>query len=132
MPQFDIITFFTQIFWLTIIFFGFYFVTLQSFIPKIAAVIKARKKKLAHGAGGVSSLNEEQVSIETIRNNSLEFCADSSKAGVTFMVTSANNWLLTSILGFNNTKMNASQSSYVKTFGSFFSTSYISIPKDTK
>jgi len=129
MPQFDIITFFTQIFWLTIIFFGFYFVTLQSFIPKIAAVIKARKKKLTHGAGGVSSLNEEQISVETTRNNSLEFCADTSKASVNFMINTANTWLLTSILGFNNTKMVTSQSSYVKTFGHFFSSSHLNFNK---
>ena len=125
MPQFDIITFFTQIFWLTIIFFGFYFVTLQSFIPKIAAVIKARKKKLTHGAGGVSSLNEEQASVESSRNVSLESCADTSKVGINRMINNANEWLLMSLLDFNNTKMSSSQSSYVKTFGNFFSAIYL-------
>ena len=125
MPQFDIITFFTQIFWLTLIFFGFYFVTLQSFIPKIAAVLKARRKKLAHGTGGVSSLNEEQSSTEFTRNSSLELCADTSKADVSFMLSSANSWLLTSVLGFNNTKMLLSQTSYVRSFGSFFSTTHL-------
>ncbi len=129
LSQFDIITFFTQIFWLTLIFFGFYFVTLQSFIPKIAAVIKARKKKLIHGAGGVSSLNEEQAFVESTRNNSLETCADTSNAGVSFLITTANLWLLTSISGFNNTKMVVSQSSYIKSFGSFFSTSYLNFNK---
>jgi len=90
MPQYNIITFFTQIFWLTIIFFGFYFITLQFFMPKIAAVIKARKKKLSHGTGGVFILNEEQASVEFSRNSSLETCADTSKVSVSFIIASAD------------------------------------------
>lgn len=72
MPQFDKITFFTQIFWLTIIFFGFYFLTLRIFIPEIAAVLKTRKKKLAVGTGGVAHFSEELAKVEGLTNSILQ------------------------------------------------------------
>ena len=117
MPQFDIITFFTQIFWLTIIFFGFYFVSLDSLLPRIAAVLKSRRKKLAQGSLGVSNLTEEQGSVKSLRDLSVESSANNSKASVSFMIASGNKWLLSSILGFNNSKMEAYQNFYVKLFG---------------
>jgi hypothetical protein len=46
MPQFDKITFFNQIFWLILIFSGFYFILLKNFLPKIGSVLKARNKKI--------------------------------------------------------------------------------------
>ena len=54
MPQFDIITFFTQIFWLTIIFFGFYFVSLDSLLPRTQHARHAKQqqettRKMQHG-----------------------------------------------------------------------------------
>ena len=45
MPQFDKITFFNQIFYFTIIFFSFYLLVLKILLPKIAFILKARKKK---------------------------------------------------------------------------------------
>jgi hypothetical protein len=46
MPQFDKLTFFNQIFWVVFIFFGFYFVLLRFFLPKLSSVLKIRQKKL--------------------------------------------------------------------------------------
>jgi hypothetical protein len=46
MPQFDIITFFNQLFYFTIVFFCFYFFILGTVIPKISIVLKIRNKKL--------------------------------------------------------------------------------------
>jgi hypothetical protein len=44
MPQFDTVTFFNQIIWFLILFFSFYFILLKNYLPKIATVLKARKK----------------------------------------------------------------------------------------
>jgi len=87
MPQFDKITFFTQIFWLTIIFFGFYFFILKVFLPKIATVLKTRKKKYLIGSSGLLSLNKEQASIESSRNLLLQEFSENNKNQISSIVT---------------------------------------------
>jgi len=86
MPQFDKITFFTQIFWLTIIFFSFYFFTLKVFLPKIATVLKTRKKKILIGSSGLLNLNKEQVSVESSRNNLLQEFSENNKNKISALV----------------------------------------------
>lgn len=44
MPQFDKITFFNQIFWLTLSLLSFYFVVLKGLLPVLASSLKTRKK----------------------------------------------------------------------------------------
>ena len=48
MPQFDKITFFNQIFWLTISFLSFYFIILKGLLPVLAVSLKTRKKLINH------------------------------------------------------------------------------------
>ena len=46
MPQFDIITFLNQISWLSVFFFGTYFLMLKYFFPEMARLLKIREKKI--------------------------------------------------------------------------------------
>jgi F0F1-type ATP synthase membrane subunit b/b' len=46
MPQLDKITFISQVFWLLIIFFSFYFIMFKNFIPYIGLIFKTRSKKI--------------------------------------------------------------------------------------
>jgi len=87
MPQFDKITFFTQIFWLTIIFFGFYFFTLKVFLPKIATVLKTRKKKFLIGSSGLLSLNKEQASTQNSINLLLQEFSEDNKNQISSVIT---------------------------------------------
>lgn len=45
MPQFDFFTFSTQIFWSILIFYSFYFIFTQIYLPKISETIKLREKR---------------------------------------------------------------------------------------
>jgi hypothetical protein len=92
MPQFDKLTFFTQIFWLTIIFFGFYFVTLQTYLPKIAAVIKTRKKKIDSGIASIASSKIESVKVTNSLNTLLELFFNNSKSELNFNITKGYSW----------------------------------------
>lgn len=92
MPQFDKLTFFTQIFWLTIIFFGFYFVTLQTYLPKIAAVIKTRKKKIDSGIASIASSKIESVKVTNSLNTLLELFFNNSKSELNFNITRGYSW----------------------------------------
>jgi len=46
MPQFDIMTFFNQVFWLIFIFFVFYIVVIRYILPVLAFSLKSRSKIL--------------------------------------------------------------------------------------
>ena len=46
MPQLDIISFFSQLFWLFIVFTFFYFMFFEYVVPVFGRIIKIRKKKL--------------------------------------------------------------------------------------
>jgi len=127
MPQFDKITFFTQIFWLTIIFFGFYFLTLQIFLPKIAAVLKSRKKKLSSGSSGVSNLNEEQLSVTNIRNTFVQNFIEDTKNSLGSKVSLGASWLSFYLTNSNNQKLTNSQSKYLEIYGNMLAKHYSSI-----
>ena len=127
MPQFDKITFFTQIFWLTIIFFGFYFIMLQVFLPKIAAVLKTRKKKLSIGVDGVSTLNKEQFATITFRNNFVQNFTNTSKNNLTLVVSASVFWLLNSVLEINISPLADAQSSYLTISGDILASNHSDI-----
>lgn len=63
MPQFDKVSFFTQIFWLVLVFFSFYMLLLKNFIPSLSRIIKTRIKKLQLGQHAIHSLQEEKTSL---------------------------------------------------------------------
>ena len=103
MPQFDKITFFTQIFWLTIIFFGFYFLTLKIFLPKIATVLKTRRKKFLIGSSGLLNLNKEQNRTESSRNSLIQEFSEYKKDQISIEITGflglfSNNKFLLSLM----------------------------------
>jgi hypothetical protein len=63
MPQFDIITFFNQLFYFIIVFFCFYFFILGTVVPKISVVLKIRNKKLNKDTSNASLLKNESILI---------------------------------------------------------------------
>jgi hypothetical protein len=120
MPQFDKITFFTQIFWLTLIFFGFYFYILQGFLPKLASVLKSRKKKLWLSSSKVSSLGEEQFTVLNARNlflrNFIE--KNKNKLDVKFLLSSV--WLTFRLSKLVKDKFENSNWQFLETCGNSF------------
>ena len=119
MPQFDKITFFGQIFWLTVIFFSFYFISLELFLPKISAVLKTRKKKLSIGLGSVKGLNEEQFSIENKKNNCSNNMSEHVYSRLEKNISDTSLVLLYFIKELKNQKLQSSQLNYLKNFGAY-------------
>jgi hypothetical protein len=62
-PQFDKITFFTQIVWSLFLFFGFYAISVRLFLPRLALLLKGRKKKRTLGSKDLTSFLNESVDI---------------------------------------------------------------------
>jgi len=46
MPQLDVVSYFSQFFWLCFFFLGFYFSLVQFFLPKMARILKLRTEKM--------------------------------------------------------------------------------------
>jgi len=93
MPQLDTVTFFNQLFWFTVVFFGFYFFVLGTIIPKLTLVLKARAKKLQQDMSSSAALKAEASAI--MGSYDKEFIALSSSlvSGVNTSLEARSEWL---------------------------------------
>merc|ERR1711871_1204176 len=60
MPQLDTLTFFTQIFWVFVMFSVFYAICLKHILPGISRILKIRKKKLEFNKNAMDSFVDEE------------------------------------------------------------------------
>ena len=76
MPQLDTVTYLSQLFWVLILFGGFYIIVLSDILPSLSTILKARKKKLDQNGDAIETLASEETttssSYEAILMNSLE------------------------------------------------------------
>nr|ANO44464.1 ATP synthase subunit 8 [Schizochytrium sp. TIO1101] len=63
MPQLDITTFLSQIFWLLLFFWLFYFITFQTVVPLIVNALKMRVKRFSSIQLSSSELQKEVSSV---------------------------------------------------------------------
>ena len=116
MPQFDKITFFTQIFWLFFFFLGFYLIFLKVFLPKLASVLKSRVKKLKKGSEGVSVFADEQSSTLSSFNQSMEEIFSIVKNSVNIFKEKSVVWSQSGVQTLNSENLNASNAELEKLF----------------
>ena len=97
MPQFDTAAFFSQLFWLTITFYGFYIVIIQTYLPGLTRILKARRKKLdlaqSQGSAFEAERQETIASFENIFANS----ANESRVLLGKTLDSGSNWVSKSL-----------------------------------
>jgi len=70
MPQLDIVSYFSQYVWLMVFYIGFYFVLVNSLLPKVSRILKVRSFKIQNLRNKVVSSNgigENEVSFQKIR-----------------------------------------------------------------
>jgi F-type H+-transporting ATPase subunit b len=110
MPQFDKITFFNQIFWLFFFFTGYYFLLLKVFLPKLGSVLKARNKKLQKGTQGVAIFAEEQETVASSFNSSVEKITSVVKKVVSDSSEKTTAWVDSTVSDLNTTNLKESNS----------------------
>jgi F0F1-type ATP synthase membrane subunit b/b' len=93
MPQLDTVTFFNQLFWFTLVFFGFYFFVLGTIIPKLTLVLKARAKKLQQDMSSSAALKAEAASIMGSYDKEFIALSGSLVSGVNTSLESRSQWL---------------------------------------
>jgi hypothetical protein len=93
MPQLDTVTFFNQLFWFTLVFFGFYFFVLGTIIPKLTLVLKTRTKKLQQDMSSSAALKAEAASIMGSYDKEFIALSGSLVSGINASLESRSQWL---------------------------------------
>ena len=117
MPQLDLVTFFSQFFWLCVFFFGFYFVISKDFLPKMARILKFRKKKKNISSEGMQNMEQEnekvRASCKTVVENGLHL----SNNLLLSHLQRVESWLGNVITNTNQKQLQNTNQIYVKWVG---------------
>ena len=127
MPQFDKLTFLTQIFWSLLIFFTFYAVVVRIYLPRLSTLLKVRKKKLALGSQGVDAFHDEQNSVNESYDNLLQNACETSRSGISQSLDNSNAWLSSTLSETNEKVLAATQQSYLGACKNISSKEYLSL-----
>ena len=92
MPQFDTVTFLSQLFWLTVVFYTFYMVVIRNFLPGLTRILKVRRKKLNLGAKQGSAFEQETVATNLSYDNIIGQKAGISRTLLADTVLKTTNW----------------------------------------
>lgn len=63
MPQLDKASYFSQLFWLLVIFTSFYAIIIRIYLPRLARIMKLRQKALKYGKSLTRDIYKEQEGI---------------------------------------------------------------------
>ena len=101
MPQFDTAAFFSQLFWLTVTFYGFYIIIIQTYIPGLTRIIKVRRKKLELASSQGSAFEEERLDTVASFENIFAKSANESRALLGKTLESGSAWSAASLADAN-------------------------------
>lgn len=97
MPQFDTAAFFSQLFWLTITFYGFYIIIIKTYLPGLTRILKARRKKLDLAQSQGSAFEMERQETITCFENIFANSANESRVLLGKILDSGSNWVSKSL-----------------------------------
>jgi F0F1-type ATP synthase membrane subunit b/b' len=114
MPQLDKVTFFSQLFWLFLFFLSFYGITASVILPKIAKIIKIRKKKIVFNNNKTAILKYEEELVKFFYENHLMNTLTASRKILTNTIKSSLNWFNDSIKKTNESLLLDFNKKYLK------------------
>jgi hypothetical protein len=95
MPQLDAVSYFSQFFWLMVIFVGYYLVLMTFYLPGIARVLKLRAKQSTQSAGDtVYAVEEMEVKAfrDTLISKTLATASTGMNQSFGSLTEHAGNW----------------------------------------
>ena len=116
MPQFDKITFLTQIFWLFFIFLLLYLDLLKNFLSEISVILKIRKKKIACDSILVKDLNEKSFTTKSTKKSFIFNFSENIKNSVLDVSETSNLWLNDTLSNLNNSDLKMSHSKFLSSY----------------
>jgi hypothetical protein len=117
MPQLDLVTFFSQFFWLCVFYIGFYYILYKYFLPQYSRCILFRDKYSIESQQGASAGMEEKENIEESLSMYTTNAVSSSKNFFENSKDSTGNWHKSSLKDINERNWKAANVLYIKTFG---------------
>lgn len=127
MPQLDHVSYFSQFFWLSILFLTFYLVLVQNFLPKIATILKMRKKLILQ-TNNTNNVNENIGSADQILSSHDQVLLKGLKEAKDLLsVTSklTNTWVLNTQEQITNRNLATSHVKYVESIGDILGKKYL-------
>lgn len=103
MPQLDLVSFFPQLFWSFILFFLFFINMSFSLIPKLAVILKFRKKKLIVLATEINSKKDGSSRLLFEYDQSLKKSFSEINQLLQKLRGFGNTWVLSTIYKLNTT-----------------------------
>lgn len=116
MPQFDKITFLTQIFWLFFIFLLLYLDLLKNFLSEISVILKIRKKKIACDSSLVNDFNEKSFTTKSTKKAFIFNFSENIKNSVLDVSETSNFWLNDTLSNLNNSDLKTSNSKFLSSY----------------
>ena len=90
MPQLDKASYFSQIFWLLVIFTTFYAIIIRIYLPRLARIMKLRQKTLKYGRSLTRNIYKEQEII--LDEKPLVRALEEGRNSLIRTVASTNKW----------------------------------------
>jgi len=115
MPQLDTYTYFSQVFWLLVIFTIFYILILNNILPNISRIVKLRNKQI--NAVNSSNVTEEHRIVMSITSGLLRSSLNASIMVLNNVHNSSSIWLGISIKETNKKRLLDLNKFYLKSIG---------------
>lgn len=123
MPQLDTYMYFSQVFWLLVIFTIFYILILNNILPNISRVLKLRRKQISVGDNSV--INEEYKTVMNTTSGVIEVSLKDSTSFLSNTRDSSSIWLKTSLKEANEKTLLELNKTYLKSIGELKGQSFL-------
>ena len=117
MPQLDKVTFLSQFFWLCVFYFGFYYILLKFYLPKISRILSLRQKKMGFSNQGMISLQQENQQVRDDYQKLLSKALTFTKTVFHNFLFETTNWLSSNTTTINKTQYQKANISFVQSLG---------------
>ena len=123
MPQLDTYMYFSQVFWLLVIFTIFYILILNNILPNISRVLKLRRKQIS--VGDSSIISEEYKTVMNTTSGVIEVSLKDSTSFLSNTRDSSSIWLKTSLKEANEKTLLELNKTYLKSIGELKGQSFL-------
>lgn len=123
MPQLDHVSYFSQFFWVSILFLSFYVVLIKSLLPRVATVLKVRRKLMQ--ATGESSQAIAKDSETSSYDKVLMGGLQETKALLTSTSKSSHEWVSSTTRTMNDKIFAEPQQKYVDAIGNLMGRKFV-------
>ena len=114
MPQLDPISYFTQYFWLMVVFFTLYIIVATNILPHIGKILKTRNKLKTNKPISLNKGTSETTNFEKVLMNSL-LQTKNINANI---IENGKIWFNNNLTQTNKTELNNVNEKYINTIGS--------------